>query len=507
MAAVPSIALSTLQHTVSPGLPDDIGSNLQSISAPGHQSRDGSTNVQLTNRPQLFVLSADDEPSLRHRIDDLRLYLQEHEGETDTEWLGKLADTVNEQYVPRLYRASVISDSAAKLRSLLSPGLKIHTVSTKPSVGFVFTGQGSHWPGMGKELLHTYPVFRQSLERCAHYMSQLGASYNIIDEILKPENDSSLSHPLLSQPIVTALQIALVDLLAEWGIHPNAVTGHSSGEIAAAYAAGMLSMENAIAIAYYRGITASTLCEKGIRGAMMAIGMSATDAQRYVATLRTGKATVGCINGPTSVTVSGDEAAITELETILEDKGIFTKRLDVEVAYHCHHMNRIASEYYDCIAHITPSIPSGSGTQNKTRTRIFSSVTGCEISASELDAHYWVRNLVDPVRMVDAVQSMCFEGNNERASALPTRGPGLSLIPRKALIHSIIEIGPHATLAGPIKQTLKACNGIGRVHPEYMSMLVSGVDATSTALSVAASLVCNSYPVNLHSLNNPNPRS
>ncbi|KAL4790504.1 acyl transferase/acyl hydrolase/lysophospholipase [Aspergillus venezuelensis] len=462
--------------------------------------------LPIWNRPRLLALSADDEPSLRRRIGDLRSYAQEHEGDVDDEWLGKLAHTVNAQYSPRLYRASVIYDSAAKLRSVLSPSLKIYTVSRKPSVGFVFTGQGSHWPGMGKELLHTYPVFRESLESCAHYMSHLGASYNAI-EILNPSRISRLAHPLLSQPIVTALQIALVDLLADWGIRPDAVTGHSSGEIAASYAAGILNMENAIAIAYYRGVTASTLCENGIRGAMMAVGMSTADAQRYVVTLRTGKATVGCINSPTSVTASGDEAAITELETILEDKGIFTKRLDVKVAYHCHHMNRIGSDYYDCIAHITPSIPPDSSTQGKTRTRLLSSVTGGEISATELDAHYWVRNLVDPVRMVDAVQSMCFESNNERASALPIRGPRLILIPKKPLIQSIIEIGPHAALAGPIKQTLKACNGIGRAQPEYTSMLVSGVDATLTALSVAASLVCNGYPVNLHSLNDPNPRS
>lgn len=106
------------------------------------------------------------------------------------------------------------------------------------------------------------------------------------------DDSSTLSNALLSQPICTALQIALVDLLASWEICPDGVTGHSSGEIAAAYAAGMLIMQDAIAIAYFRGVCASSLSTKGRRGSMMVVGMSARDAGPYLAALRTGRATV-----------------------------------------------------------------------------------------------------------------------------------------------------------------------------------------------------------------------
>ncbi|KAL4946544.1 hypothetical protein BDV06DRAFT_218262 [Aspergillus oleicola] len=532
MAAKLSAALSTLQHTLSSSFTHDIATrSTENLPNYGEIIRD-QTQLQPASRSRLFVLSADDEPSLGRHVEALRSYLQENERDADDEWLSNFAYTLSERYSPCLYRASIIGDSAPKLRRLLSPNLKIYTASRQPIVGFVFTGQGAHWPGMGKELLHTYPVFRQSLERCADYMSRLGAPYNAIgelstvnqnndarvlngqrlmlpcaEEIEKLSHTSRLGHPLLSQPIVTALQIALVDLLADWGIYPDAVTGHSSGEIAAAYSAGILSMENAIAIAYYRGVTAKVLLEKGVRGAMMAVGMSAPDAQQYTATLRTGKATVGCINSPVSVTVSGDEPAITEMETVLQDKEIFTRRLDVEVAYHSHHMNRIADSYLSSISHTRPLADSTDTTQRPTKTRFFSSVTGCETSADELTPHYWVRNLVEPVKMADAIQSMCFYNSNGIPSSVPRTLHRRILIPKKPSIHNIIEVGPHAALAGPIKQTLKEYNSLERAHPDYNSMLVSAMDATSTALSVAAALVCNGYPVNLQSINDPSLRS
>ncbi|KAL4924995.1 acyltransferase domain-containing protein [Aspergillus undulatus] len=483
MAAIASVAL--------PNSPKPLLSRSSNSSTPGsHRS-------QSVGRCRLFLLSAPDESSLRNRIRLLQSYLQGEEKDFDDEWMNNLAYTLNEHRPAQIYRAVVTANSASQLIDRLSP-LKIKSASTKQSVGFVFTGQGAEWPGMGKELLQTYPVFRQSMEQFESHMRKLGAPYNVIDEILKPIDTSKLTHPLLSQPIVTGLQIALVNLLNSWEIYPDAVTGHSSGEIAAAYAAGVISMEDALTVAYFRGVTASALIEKGTKGAMMAVGLSAADAQAQIATLRTGKASVGCINGPTSVTVSGDETAISELETILVDKEIFTRRLDVEVAYHSHHMDRIAADYLGSIAHTKPLIPG-----DPERTKFFSSVTGRQMFPVELDPQYWVQNLVGPVDMVSGIQSMCFENNDTMPNGPLARKQRRPIMPRKITVDSLIEIGPHAALAGPIKQTLKASNISDRALPEYDSVLIKGMDATSTALAVPSSLVCRGYPVNFQAVNDP----
>lgn len=314
------------------------------------------------------------------------------------------------------------------------------------------------------------------------------------DEILKPEESSMLGYPLLSQPIISGLQIALVDLLAAWGIQPDGVAGHSSGEMAAAYAAGMLSMEGAMTVAYHRGIIGTALLENGVKGSMMAVGLSASEARLYVAALRTGRATVACENGPTNVTVSGDTAAIEELETFLQDKGIFTRRLAVEVAYHSHHMRSIADEYLQSIAHINPLA-------SNRPTQFFSSVSGSEVFASDLSPDYWVQNLVDQAKLVDAVHSLCFDTGTSAESA--PKQLSKFLMPKKAAIDTLIEIGPHAELAGPIKQILKSDRRLTRAQVNYESVLARGMDATVTALDAAASLVCQGYPVDLGAVNCP----
>ncbi|RDW68951.1 type I polyketide synthase [Aspergillus mulundensis] len=442
------------------------------------------------SRARIFLISAMDEQSLRSRIQSLQIYLQGNADDSSDEWMNNLAFTLSERRTAHLYRTVVISESVTKLRTRLASRVKILNANKTPVVGFVFTGQGAQWPGMGKELLDSHPVFRQSMQRVNSYMSRLGAPYNIIDEILKNKDTSNLDDPLLSQPICSALQIALVDLLAAWGIHPDAVTGHSSGEIAAAYAAGMLTMEDAITIAYYRGVLGSALSKRQARGAMTAVGLSASDAEPYVAALKTGKATIGCINSPTSVTVSGDAPGIEELEIVLEAKGVFVRRLDVDVAYHSHHMDLVAREYLDAMAGIIPVTVDGHGR----RVQFFSSVTGCEIFSADLGPQYWLDNLADQVRMVDAIQALCFGTKSHDSNAQSNSS---------VAVDSLVEIGPHAALAGPIRQILKASCDLDKANIEYTSVLIKGMDGTSSALTVAAALVVKGLPVNFQAVNRP----
>lgn len=148
----------------------------------------------------------------------------------------------------------------------------------------------------------------------------------------------------MAQPACTAIQLALVDMLASWNVKPDGVTGHSSGEIAAAYACGAISFETAMCVAYARGVVANHLAiDNAVDGTMLAAGLSEQDAKRYIAKLplSCGSVRVACINSPRSVTVSGDTDAIVQLHDILESQKIFVRKLPVDVAYHSHICRRL----------------------------------------------------------------------------------------------------------------------------------------------------------------------
>lgn len=324
------------------------------------------------------------------------------------------------------------------------------------------------------------------------------------EEILRGKDSSRLSHPLLSQPICSALQIALVDLLASWGIFPDSVTGHSSGEIAAAYAIGALCMEDAMSAAYHRGAFSGKLPAIGdVHGAMLAVGMSTEDIQPYLGNLRSGKVVVACKNSPSSITISGDLLAVEELERLLHEKQIFARRLAVDVAYHSHHMELIGDEYHAAIAHIKTRNEDDASYQQK--VSFFSSVTGTEVAASELGARYWVKNLLGQVKFAESLQTLCFETNTLKY------GPGISNgkrtkragAARKVSIDYLVEIGPHSALAGPIKQTIKADSKLSTADIQYGSVLVRKTDAVASALSLTASLATSGCSLAFDAINRP----
>lgn len=139
----------------------------------------------------------------------------------------------------------------------------------------------------------------------------------IADELERDFETSLVNKAIYSQPLCTALQIALVDMLASWNVHPRSVTGHSSGEIAAAYAAGALDLQDAMLIAYERGCETSDLAKKGLKGAMTAVAMERDELVPILAALKNGKAVIACSNSPSSFTVSGDKSALDELQQVL----------------------------------------------------------------------------------------------------------------------------------------------------------------------------------------------
>ena len=310
------------------------------------------------------------------------------------------------------------------------------------------------------------------------------------DELRLDEGYSRINEPALSQPICTALQIALVSLLRSWGVNPSAVVGHSSGEIAAAYAVGGLSKESAWKVAYYRGILTSRLIRSNQESrTMMSVGLSETEVAPYLekvyAKCQKGIIAVGCINSPCNVTVTGSGAMLDELSRLLEGEDVFVRKLKVDAAYHSEYMREIAPEYEGLLQRLE------AGEASQTDAKMFSSVTGKENTISELKTRdYWVRNLVSPVRFTEAMKHICTKSSKKLLKKLNGA--------EKISVDYLVEVGPHAALRGPIREILQS---VKSEHIGYSSMLVRNESAVQTSLEVAGQLYCLGCPVRVDLVN------
>jgi acyl transferase domain-containing protein len=278
-----------------------------------------------------------------------------------------------------------------------------------------------------------------------------------------------------------AIQLGLTDLLKSWNIKPSATVGHSSGEIGAAYAAGILDLEDCMAIAYFRGQSVVSMRRNhpDLKGTMMAVGAGPQEMQEMLTELHEGKAVVACINSPSSVTISGDVAAITELQPLVEERQIFNRRLHVDVAYHSHHMELAADEYFQSIKNVKP--------METTEVKFYSSLLGKLCQSHQLDADYWVQNLTSPVRFSQGLAAMCLPGQSS-----------------KPQVDILLEIGPHAALEGPVKQILKSLGG-SALKTQYRSMLYRKKDAVETAMDAAASMFSMGAMLDFEAINFPMP--
>lgn len=296
------------------------------------------------------------------------------------------------------------------------------------------------------------------------------------DILQKDDQNDRINLADISQPATTAIQIALVSLLASWNIKPLAVVGHSSGEIAAAYAVGALSLSACMAVAYQRGALASKLAG---RGAMLAIGATIAGVTSLLAQVTSGKAVIACINSPSLITTSGDIDAVDELQKLAIDANIFARKLNVDTAYHSHHMKEIEAEYLTKLGGIKPNPTT------ELSPRFHSSLRGKQILLEELEANYWCENLTSPVLFSQAVTDLC-RGRNDDKSMSPT--------------DVIIEIGPHSSLKAPIQEILKSKNQFSGCSARYVPTLLRNSDAARDLLNTAGALHCTGCPVELSNL-------
>ncbi|KAE9375121.1 BcPKS8, polyketide synthase [Stipitochalara longipes BDJ] len=426
---------------------------------------------------KLFILCANDKDALQALMGKIGIYLEQRPEIFQNDLMSNLAYTLARGSRMQ-WRVAIPTESSFDLIQALNSG-KVMPVRGEPEglrIGFIFTGQGAQYYNMGRELYQQYPVYASTIDACDAYLASLGAPFSLLVEMNKDATESLINEAHISQPACTALQLALTDLLKSWGISPVAVAGHSSGEIGAAYAAGILSLHSCMAISYHRGMTTLGLKKfSHLKGSMMAVGASKEDIEPILAQLNTetAKASIACFNSPSSLTISGDEPVIDELQKIMEEKQWFARKLQVNTAYHSHHMDLVAEDYREKLQSLNSPQP--------TATKFYSSLYGRFIKASELQPSYWVDNLTQSVRFSEAVSSMC----------RPIDG-------YKTGVSHIVEIGPHSALAGPVKQILKACE---RTEIAYLSPLTRKRDAVETALDMASALFVKGVNLNLDSIN------
>lgn len=428
---------------------------------------------------KLILISANDKESLSQRIKDFGIYFEQRPEVFEKLLFGNFAFTVGSKLSHLSYRVALPASSLDELGIRLAQ-LKVNASKLlgAPKIGFVFTGQGAQWAQMGCALMDVYPTYHAVIRQADDYLRQLGAEWSLEEEIKKAPADSRVDSPELSQPACTAIQIALVTLLNGWGIRPNCVVGHSSGEIAASFAAGVYDLNAAMALSYHRGQMTRLLKEThpSLQGGMIAVGAGAGTVRPMLKMLRAGYATVACVNSPTSVTVSGDLAAIQELESILQAEQTFNRRLKIDVAYHSDHMKKISDAYLASIAHIKPN----STVQND--VLFFSSVLGRLAEPSILDASYWVQNLTSPVLFPDALEQMC-----KQDGELP---------------NLIIEVGPHAALKGPIGDTMKHL-GLTSAKVAYVPTIVRKENPVEALMNTAAAAYVRGANLDAYAINFP----
>ncbi|WP_341278004.1 type I polyketide synthase [Paenibacillus sp. FSL H8-0537] len=311
----------------------------------------------------------------------------------------------------------------------------------KPKLAFVFSGMGPQWYGMGRQLLKLEPVFREVMEQCDRLFAEM-AGWSMLAELAKDEAESLMDETEISMPISCALQIALAKLWCSWGIVPESIVGHSAGEVAAFYAAGVYSLEHALQIVYHRSRLLQRLSG---RGGMAAVGASEEEAKKLLEGFEE-TVSIAAINSPSSVTLAGTIQSLDDVLALAAEQKLFNRKLKVQAPFHSHFMKEIERELLgslEGIPSLTASIP------------LYSSVTAEPVDGASVDAHYWWRNVREPVRFAPAIEQMLHNGSTV-----------------------FVEIGAHPVLTGALNECFGARRALAvasirRKEDEHEAMLLS----------------------------------
>ena len=458
---------------------------LESIDSvlPGYRLSKFAKSAKDSTKHYVLPFSASSLSSLESRILDLSTSI--HRGEEYD--FDDLCYTLAHRRSVLTEKGFLIANEATAKHDFRLEGL---VTSKKPSpclpLGFIFTGQGAQWPQMGKELLTKYPEYLKTIQYLDSVLRNLpeAPSWTLEASILEPSDTSRVSEVTHSQPLCTAIQIAMVDLISSWGIRPSVVAGHSSGEIAAAYTAGLLSSAQAIIVAYYRGYVVGKARSEG---AMLAAGINVELANEIIhKTSLDDQVVVACVNSPESVTFSGSTQGIDQIFAELQTTNSFARKLKTgRKAYHSHMMREIGDEYASLLTTGLQGLSRSLNPSEQGPIKMFSSV-GADHEALEcftqesvrfLPSTYWRRNLESPVQFHTALKNMAATGK-----------------------YHLIEIGPHSALELPIKQT-RTFLGLPEEDLLYNSTLSRGKDAEICLKTLAGHLFLHGHSLEFSNVN------
>lgn len=452
----------------------------------------GYTNgVDSDVAPKVFVVSSNDKEGVSRNVERLTSYLST--ASSKSSFLNSLAYTLASKRSVLPWKSFAIASSLEQLKESLVPSnlsMPIRSSSTSdPRLAFVFTGQGAQWYAMGRGL-SIYPAFQASMDASEKMLrSDFGCRWSLSEELSKAsEEECNLRKTDYSQPACTAVQIALVDLLTSWGVKPVAVVGHSSGEIAAAYCAGLISHAAGMKVAWLRGQVSATVAQNGTKGGMLAVSASGESLQEKLNGLKSGKAIVGCLNSPKACTVSGDAAAVDELQEILKAEQITCTRLPMDVAYHSFHMESVRDQYEAALVGI-PHVAS------QETIPMFSSVTGALVTPKQMSPSYWIENLVRPVNFSGATAALLNYTKEKRTTH-----------DRRAFADIFVEVGPHSALRSYMLDIFNSSE-TKFADLSYESMLRRKFDGTQTALQAMGNLWAKGFDVDLNKVNGVSPDS
>ena len=412
-------------------------------------------------RPFLIGMSAHDKKTLVCNI-------TAHQKVSEEYHLPDLAYTLNSRRTRFLHRGYTIAFEGSETAAFDASAFTLGTASSKPGkVGFAFTGQGAQWPRMGYEALQAYPIFGTTIDALDRVL-QSGAidpkpTWTLRSVLESKEELSRIGEADVSQPACTAVQVAIVDLFASWGMEASVSVGHSSGEIGAAYASGRLSAPEAILAAFLRGFA---IKKSAPAGAMLAVGVGPLEAERSIPESMCKEVTIACENSPSSTTLSGTCGGIAATKKKFDEAGIFARELRTGKAYHSCQMDAVAPLYELLFLQAVEKLSKDDFNWRRSKTDMISSVTGTEYSDDNVSISYLCSNLRNRVLFDSAMNTL---GNSESFA-----DGGI-----------LIEIGPHSALKGPIKQI---CSVKGFNDLDYAPSLVRGTDSAVALLKTAGAL-------------------
>jgi len=326
---------------------------------------------------------------------------------------------------------------------------------SRSALAFVFSGHGSDWCGMGQTLFATQPVFRRVVEECDRLLRPY-ADWSLAGQIRGDTGPSRLDETAVLQPVLFAIQIGLAELWRSWGVTPDWVVGHSVGEVAAAHVAGILTLEEAMAVIAHRGRLMQRLSGHGLMAAVFA---PETDVQRVLSD-RHPEIAIAAVNSPASIVVSGEPEAVRKALLDFEENGLKCKELPIPYAFHSPQLDGVQAELADALGRLAP---------HDARIRMMSSVTGRQVEGKELTAGYWARNVRQPVRFGAAIAELEAAG-----------------------CRHFLEISPHPILAKPMAES---CGSDPSEH-SILGSLRRNEDEQMAVYHSLGRLYAEGYPVN-----------